>query len=250
MANAVATLSFLFLLSGNFGDEVVPKKFDVASVRPCAPTDERIAYRRLPGGGLYTTGMPLDMLIILAYEIPRFPLSGGPAWADNDCWTIQAKVEGVHGQLSRAQQAPMLRALLEDRFELVIRRDRKEMPVFELTVAKGGPRLKPHPSDSTDVRLKALPGIWELNNVDIGDLTERLSRLLKRPVIDKTDLTGRYDIWLHWTRDDDQSSTPGPAANGPSIFTALQEQLGLKLQSTKGLGELLVIEHVEKAKEN
>jgi uncharacterized protein (TIGR03435 family) len=113
----LAFVPLLFsLAAGLIGADDLPKTFDVASVSPCSASDERYAYRRLPGGGLYATGVPLKVLMVEAYGLKPFQFSGGPKWIDEDCWTIRATVEGVTGQLSIAQQAPMLRNLIEDRF--------------------------------------------------------------------------------------------------------------------------------------
>jgi uncharacterized protein (TIGR03435 family) len=226
-------LSVVGSLTGQ-GD--LPKTFDVVSVKPCSK-DERYFYRRLPGGGL-SASVPLKVLLVEAYGVQPFQFSGGPKWIDEDCWAIQATAQGIQGQLSIAQQAPMLRALLEERFQLKIRRETREMPVFALVVAKSGSKLKPHPADSTEMEMRTLRGSWSLKNVDLAFLANRLSRELGKTVIDRTDLKGTYDFKLDWAREDE------------SIFTAIQEQLGLKLESAKGPVEFLVIDHVDKSSAN
>jgi uncharacterized protein (TIGR03435 family) len=249
----LAVGSILWSLAGGLsGSGDLPKAFDVVSVKPCAATDERYAYRRLPGGGLYATGVQLKILMVEAYGVKPFQFTGGPKWIDEDCWSIQATAEGVTGTLSIVQQAPMLRALLEERFQLRLRHEIKEMPVFALVVAKGGPKLTPHPPNSTVVAMRTPQGSWSMNNVDIAFLANRLSRQLGRIVIDKTDLTGQYDIKLEWAGDaaDSNSSSPPANSNRASIFTSIQEQLGLKLESTKGPVEFLVVDRVEKPSGN
>ena len=230
----------------------LPKAFEVASVKPCSANDERFAYRRLPGGGLYATGVTLKLLMVEAYGVKPFQISGGPKWIDEDCWSIQATAEGVQGQLSIAQQAPMLRTLIEERFQLRLRRETREMPVFALVVAKGGSKLTPHPAGSTEVEMRTPQESWSLKNVDLAFLANRLSRQLGHTVIDRTDLTGKYDFKLEWAREEGAGDTAvRPAdANRASIFTAIQEQLGLKLESAKGPVEILVIDHVEKPSAN
>ncbi len=218
-----------------------PKTFDVISVKPCAK-DERYFYHRLPGGGL-SASVSLKVLLVEAYGVQPAQFKGGPKWVDEDCWTIQATAEGVKEQLSIAQQAPMVRALLEERFQLRIRRETKEMPVLALVVAKSGPKIKPHPPDSTEVEMRALQGSWSLKNVDLASVVNRLSRQLGKTVIDRTNLKGKYDLRLEWARDDADDSHA-------SIFTAIQEQLGLKLESAVGPVEILVVDHVDRPAAN
>jgi len=244
--------SFLLSLIGGWsaGDDL-PKSFDVASVKACA--EESFAYRRLPGGGLYSTGLPLKYLMILAYDVQRFQFSGGPKWIDEDCWTIQAKAEGVQGTLSIVQMAPLLRSLIEERFQLKVHRETRQMPVFALVAGKSGPKLKPHRGSTTDRWMRTLPGGWEMNNVDMTYLANRLSRQLGRMVIDRTGIQGRHDISLDFELREQSAGDPALPPNTPSrpsIFTAIQEQLGLKLESSKGPVEILVIDHVEKPSAN
>jgi uncharacterized protein (TIGR03435 family) len=238
---AAVVLSAVGVLSAGID---LPKAFDVTSVKPCSSIYDAFAYRRLPGGGLYATGVTLKILMVEAYGVKPFQFSGGPHWIDEDCWTIQATVEGVNAQLSIAQQAPMLRALLEERFQLKLRTETKEMPAFALVVAKSGSKLTPHDPNSTAMELRALPGSWSFKNVDIASVANRLSRQLGRVVVDRTGLEGKYDLKLEWAREESAD------ASRASIFTALQEQLGLKLESSKEPVEVLIVDHVEKPSGN
>lgn len=124
--------------------QALPTKFDVATIKPNATNDDRFALRGLPGGGLSATGVTLKMLIMDAYNVKAFQVSGEPAWVDTARWDIEAKVQGVQNRLSQAQAGPMLRALLEERFQLRIRRETQEMPVYALVLGKGGSKLTPH----------------------------------------------------------------------------------------------------------
>jgi uncharacterized protein (TIGR03435 family) len=171
----------------------------------------------------------------------------------------------------------MIRALLADRFQLTIRKESKEAAIYALVVAKGGPKIKelppeedvplPDPKDTPDKPDSKRPprgmmrmgrGEISAQGVKISGLAQSLSNAVGRTVIDKTDLKGVYNYELKWTPDENQGAgfkgpgdAPPPAdANGPSIFTALQEQLGLKLESQKGPIDFLVIDHAEKASEN
>jgi bla regulator protein blaR1 len=219
----------------------LPKAFEVASIKPCS-ADQRFAYQRLPGGGLYATGVNLKLLIIEAYGVKPFQIVGGPKWVDEDCWSLRATAAGVQRQLSIAEQAPMLRALLEERFQLKIRREVREGPVFALVLAKRGPKLTPHVGPSTEVEMRTVQGSWTLKNVAMDRFAERLARQLGRTVVDRTGLPGSYDLRLEWARDEGGMAD----ADRVSIFTAIQEQLGLKLESSRGPVETLIIEGVEK----
>jgi uncharacterized protein (TIGR03435 family) len=142
----------------------------------------------------------------------------------------------------------MLQALLADRFKLAAHAEKREMPMFALVIAKGGPRL------ITTNAIGALSGGRGRISITGGDdalavLAFELSWRLGRPVIDRTGLNGRYELTLNWTEDD----VPSPAANtsgAPSLFTAIQEQLGLKLEATRGPVQVLVIDHAERPSEN
>jgi uncharacterized protein (TIGR03435 family) len=140
MPRRVAALSLIAgLACGVFAQtQTVPTKFDVATIKPNTDNDNRFAYRGLPGGTLSATGVPLKMLIMEAYDIKSFQVSGEPGWVNTAKWDIEAKVEGFKGRLSQAQHGAMLRVLLEDRFKLRVRRETKEMPVYALVVGKGG----------------------------------------------------------------------------------------------------------------
>jgi uncharacterized protein (TIGR03435 family) len=211
---------------------------------------------------------------------PLPPIEGGPSWINSERYTVVAKAEDNADP--GLMQGPMLQVLLEDRLKLKIRRETREVPVYELTIAKGGPKLKRHqegscvfrpPIDLTKPierpilppgqRFCAALGTFKGPNmvvdaeaISINEYAKIFVMGLDRPVIDKTGITGEYDIHLEYAPGDEvrrrlaeNGRDPGePSA--PSIFTALQEQLGLKLESAKGPREFLVIDHVEKPSEN
>jgi uncharacterized protein (TIGR03435 family) len=152
----------------------------------------------------------------------------------------------------------MLQSLLEERFKLRLHRESREEPVYELVVAGGGPRMK-QAADSLKQPQRGLRmGRGQLTGTaaPISILINQISQQLGRSVIDKTGLTGQYDFELKWTPEFNQSQAspadpgPQPDLGGPSIFTAIQEQLGLKLESTKGPVEVIVIDSAEKPSEN
>jgi len=241
-----------------------PKQFDVATIKPSAVNDNRFAYRGLSGGALSAIGTPLKMLIMEAYNVKAFQISGEPDWVNTVRWDVEAKVEGVQGRLTQAQHGAMLRVLLEDRFQLRIRRETREMQVYALVVAKEGSKLTLHTGEPPPPgqAIRSGRGMFSIKKGGIAFLTALLERQLSRTVIDQTGLNGEYDYTLEWTPEPGQGgpesiglppepelSTPAES-RGPSIFTALQEQLGLRLESQKGPVEIIVIERVEKPSEN
>jgi uncharacterized protein (TIGR03435 family) len=259
----------LFVACALFGQATnpppaAPTVYTVASIKPNKSSDDRFMLRPMPGGGLTATGVTLKMLMGFAYGVFAYQISGGPAWIGTERWDIEAKTDGVQGRLSPAQSNALLRQLIEDRFQLKARRESKEMPVYALVVTKNGPKLKPNPDDPTKAKPSAMfgRGSGTFTNSSMGVFAARLSEELGRPVVDRTDLKGGYDFTLEWTPAPGEGSAesiglppraepPTPAdSNGPSIFTALQDQLGLKLESTKGPAEILVIDHVETPSEN
>ena len=231
------------------------------------------------------TNVPLKEIIALVHNVQSFRVSGEPKWADSERYDIEAKANSVDGaritkltpDQRRDEINQMMQALLADRFRLSLHRETKELPVYELVVAKGGPKLQkssfkpdlkpgwqplpPKPGGPPPKGGLFMHGPGELTSTgsELSMLVNILSHAVNRIVIDKTGLQGRYDYTLKWTPDQpfgpgpgpmDANAPPPPDPNGPSLFTALQEQLGLKLESQKGPVEILVIDHVEKPSEN
>jgi uncharacterized protein (TIGR03435 family) len=249
------------LTSGLAQSPVSRKQFDVAAVKLNTSEDRHFEFHNLPGGNLTATGVTLKMLLMRAYGVQSFQVSGGPDWINSARWDIRAKTEGVDGRLPRDEFGRMLRALMEDRFQLKVHHETREMPVYALLVAKTGSKLTPHSGESKPGRLDR--GWISFNKSGTAALAWELSLQMGRMVIDKTELKGAYDFELHWTREPGQagaeamglppeaSDAPQPVdTNGLSIFTALPQQLGLRLESQKGPVEMLVIDHVERASEN
>jgi bla regulator protein blaR1 len=256
-----------------------PLTFDVASIKPSSGDDRRVGIQFMPGGGLRTTGTTLKFLITFAYDVRDFQVSGGPGWINSDRFDILAKsdrdaAEGGQDDLRKMSDAQMktateqmrakLQALLADRFQLTIHHETKDAPVYALVIGKNGPKLKESEVKQGERRRMMRMGRSELSGegAPIDLLTNTLSNVLGRPVIDRTGLKGNYDFKLTWTPDPGQAGGPGgppppgveapppPDPNGPSIFTAVQEQLGLRLESQKGPVDLIVIDRVEKLSEN
>ena len=230
----------------------VPVGFEAASVKPSQDVDGGRSIRPSPGGGLIAWNATLKSLILVAYNIRDFQLSGGPGWLDSAGYDIVAKPSAD----ARANARLRLQALLTDRFKLQFHREMKELPVFALIVAKNGLKLQEARRDPQDGDGNFRAGRGRLTGqmVPMSDLAGMLSGFVGRTVQDRTGVKGLFDLKLDWTPDETQSTAPAgeatPDASGPSIFTALQEQLGLKLEASKGPVEILVIDHAEKAMEN
>jgi uncharacterized protein (TIGR03435 family) len=260
--------------------------FEVATIKQNAAVQGRSRLADQPGGRFVATRINLRTLIGAAYQgnPPTGQLVGGPAWIDSDLWDIEAKApEGSVPPNTTfgfpPQMILMLQSLLEDRFQLKLHRETREAPIYDLTIVKGGPKLKlsedqmppsmPGPAapplqPGTIPRgaMKMVNGDFEATALSFGDFAKALAALyLHRPVDDKTGLKGLYDIKLRWTPDPAIGAPLGPGGpvapvpptadtSGPDIFTAIQEQLGLKLDSAKGPVEVLVIDSAQKPSGN
>jgi uncharacterized protein (TIGR03435 family) len=234
-------------------------KFDVASVRPNTSGKGGAMGPYLAGGRVLGTNVSLGMLVERAYQVFPFQIEGGPSWVNSDRFDVEGKATGT---LSKEQAWLMLQSLLAERFKLALHRQTKETPVYELMLAKGGVKFKEGKCVGQPGPANPCGGVSGSRSTLMGrvttvsDLASSLTGILGRVVIDKTKLTGKYDFDLHWTPDETALKGPGdpdappPDPNGPSIFTALQEQLGLELKATKGPVEMLVIDHAEKPDAN
>jgi uncharacterized protein (TIGR03435 family) len=233
------------------------KEFEAASIKPSAPGGQGFRMQFAEGGRVMASNVTVAILIQQAYGVREFQILGAPGWVGSDHYDITTVAEGG---TKPDDLRPMMRALLADRFKLALHRGTKELPVYALVVGKGGPKF--HASTGggegpgNGRRMSIGRGQIELQHGTMAFFASELARQLGRTVIDKTELTGEYDLKMDWTPDESLAAPaggerPAPAeAIGPSIFTALQEQLGLKLESTKGPVEILVIDRVEKASEN
>jgi len=240
-------------------------EFEVASVKPSDPDETRTTFDMAPNGArLRVIGASLKMLIGYAWDKQLTQVSGGPKWLDSDRFDIEAR-QGNIGTLptNEAQRQEvyrrvraMLQSLLEERFHLVIHNEIIQEPVYELVLAKGGPRLKDANVNEETPNQRVGRGQITAVATPLSRLVPLLSLLVDRQVIDKTGLSGRYDFTLTYTRDASQSGALGPNdpppvdPDAPSIFTALQEQLGLKLESARGPVQVLVVDSAEKPEAN
>lgn len=239
---------------------VIIPAFDVASVRQ-NKSESGSSWTNEPSDGYSARGVPLKQLIMNAYGIMLDnELSGLPKWTDSARFDIDAKMDSktitairdLPGEQQRERRRLMLQALLQDRFRLTLHHESKELPMFALVVAKNGFKLKEVGANIPGEGAMSIgPGVFTSSGISISKACGYLSEIVQRPVADRTGITGRYNIALHWDgseshadiiRNDDAAQQN---ESGTSIFTALQEQLGMKLESTKGPVDTIVVDHVE-----
>lgn len=238
-----------------------PMKFEVASVKRSQAPDGRGVIRPAPGGERYVaTNVTLKLMIMVAYRVKGTQITGGPAWINNDRFDMNAKAERPS---TPAELHLMLQDLLADQFKLRFHPETKELPVYVLTVDKGGPKLQPHQAQSAgdpwiDAAFVPPKMTWHATFAPMAYFAWRLSVQMDRPVIDRTNLVGGYDFDLAFTPElrSDTAALGGPAKGaemdnpGPTIFDAVRDQLGLKLERQKGPVEIMVIDRVEKPEGN
>jgi uncharacterized protein (TIGR03435 family) len=232
--------------------------FEVATIKPAKPEARGKGFV-VRGHEFSTINTSLSSLITFAYGIHARQVTGGPSWMETEKFDITARPEG-EGMPDAKQLRTMVQKLLADRFQLTFHRDKKELSVYALVAGKSGPKLTPSTGDPN-----GLPGLFfrklgvlNVRNGNMADFAEVMqSSVLDRPVVDQTGLSGRFDFALEWTPDEFQFADFGPRPanadntdSAPDLFTAIQQQLGLKLDAVKAPTEVLVIDHVEKPSEN
>ena len=228
--------------------------FEVATVKPVDVDLQAGRMFKMDGPHRWTaTNFTLKNLIALGYDLNPRTISGGPEWMDQQKFVIEAVTPG-DVKPTRAEQMQMLRALVLDRFKLKFHRENKEFSIYELTVAKDGPKLKPTAAPDAEPQLFGVvyPDKIQVpaRNVSMEDFVAMLQRAtLDRPTVNKTGLTGRYDFDLTFAQDESQYEGQVPKAPEDSqsapLFTAMQEQLGLKLTPTKGMVSAMVVDSAE-----
>ena len=224
--------------------------FDAASIKLHPPPITMSSDPSVRGSLMVGTASTLADMITVAYGVRYEQISGGPNWLASEHYDLEARAE-TGAPLTRDRAMAMLRTLLADRFQLKLHRESKETPVYELVVAKNGPEFKPSAPD-------AKPG-WFTRGVATGQLhmeasratmealARQLTRSAGRPVLDKTGLAGDYTFTLEWLPADGAAA---PDSNTSTVFTAVHEQLGLKLNPARDPIEMLVIDHAEKPRAN
>ena len=219
-------------------------EFDVVSIKPTKPIGGgAIPIGRSGNPGSVTLlGVTAKQVVARAYSLRGYQISG-PAWIDQERYDVAAR---VGRPASDAEQRLMLQSMLADRFQLTAHMETRVLPAYELVVGKNGPRLHVATPDEIGSRVfPNAPGV-RARQISMQRLAELLSTKLDRPVVDSTGISGVFDIELTWTPD----TAPPDADLGPSVFTAIQEQLGLKLQAHKLPIEVLVIDTISKPTAN
>jgi uncharacterized protein (TIGR03435 family) len=230
--------------------------FDVATIKPIDSTPKTGRFIMMQTDNRFVAkNFTLKLLIAAAWDLNPRAVSGGPAWMDSDHYDITALTPG-DARPGRNQQMAMLRTLLGERFQLQFHREQKEFSIYELSVAKGGPKLKESaalPTDPSNVVSTVYPQklVMPARNVTMDDFVAVLQRaILDRPVVNKTGLTGRYDFDLEWAPDETEFGGEIPAASSdapsPPLFTAVQEQLGLRIEATHGPISTFVVDKAER----
>ena len=235
--------------------------FEVASIKPTPPDWRGGRYATMQGGHQFVArSYTLKNMVAAAYSVTPRTISGGPSWIDSDPYDILAATPG-EVRPSFDDQMLMLQALLSDRFRLTFHTEQKEFSFYALTVGKNGATVKEStapPDEQTMLINHVFAGDHiELpaHNASMGQFAAMLQRaVLDRPVLDKTGLKGKYDFDLQWTYDESQFDGHLPAiqpdnSGKPDLFAAIQ-QLGLRLEPTKGPVPVIVIDHVERPSEN
>lgn len=266
----------LILLPSAFAQTTTPPPpaaklpvFDVISVKPNKTTPGGaygLVIMEFTADGFRGTNVPIHALLLQAYGLHEGQIVDEPAWVKSEVFDIQAKVAepdvAAFKALPYEQRRTMFQQILAERFNLTAHRDTRELPVYALSIAKGGAKLKQSPPDpslpagaKSGGRSGMSSGRITAQRTTVSELAAMLGVQLGRNVIDSTALTAAYDFTLQWTPDTGASaastgSAPTPSDAPPSIFTAVQEQLGLKLESTKAPVEVLVIDHIERPTEN
>jgi uncharacterized protein (TIGR03435 family) len=246
-------------------DDKAKPQFEVATIKPSDPSRPGFGINVDRSGQLHTLNTSLSELIKFAYDVHPKQIVGAPAWVDSEKFDLLGKPD-LPGMPSVNQMKAMMQKLIEDRFGLKFHREKKELSVYAITVAKGGEKIKKN--ETATVPIPGLGGIPQRGfNVRNGTIAEfasvMQSQFMELPVVDQTGLGDtRYDFVLKWTPDPSQRSgfgggpppgAPAPVSDAdapPDLFAAMQQQLGLKMGTTKAAVDVIVIDKVDKPSEN
>lgn len=259
--------------------------FDVASIKPQSPSPDgrMMTMVKFPTNGHFTgAGLTVKGLVCIAYGLSDFQVAGGPSWIDSDRFDVEAKPDpALEEQLSKMTkdqatvvEHQMMQALLADRFKLALHHETKELPTYALVVAKGGPKFKEtkpddaspdtanssaHPSPKGSFRMSFDSNAFVItaNGMTLDALVNQLGFQMHSTVQNQTGLKGNYDFTLRFTPEDARTGIPDPGGSagasdnaGISVFAAVEDQLGLKLESKKSPVDVVVVDHLEKPSEN
>jgi uncharacterized protein (TIGR03435 family) len=224
------------------------QQFDVVSIHPNrgGATDSNLD--SLPGGRMTATNITVRELVRLAYGVKDYQIEHAPAWMDTERFDIAAAGAAIR-KVNLEDERARMRALLEERFQLKSHRETRQGRVYLLTIGKGGPKLTPH-NDGTGTRTRKGCGHLAGSRVTVDVIATILSRETERDVVNRTGLAGKFDFALDWTPDTRPCPADDDAPVRPSFYTAVQQQLGLKLEAAKAPVEVLVIDRLERPGEN
>ena len=226
--------------------------FEVATIKLSKPDDNVDGYDA-KGRHVTVENYTVNDLIQFAYGLNRKQVEGGPAWLDGDRYDIDG-IADVAGEPNIKQIKAMVQKLLTDRYQLTIHREKKELSIYAITVGKSGAKLTKSVSDPDAMPDEHGNGdgtglTQRYTNYSMADLAENLQTMQPdgKPVVDRTGIAGRFDFTLKWSRYETQNGNPNAA---PGLFTAIQEQIGLKLEAAKAMVDVIVVDHVERPSEN
>jgi uncharacterized protein (TIGR03435 family) len=267
-AATVAAMSTPFLIGVIRAQTLPPAPaygYEVVSIHRSDPSATGTQLGRGPQGGWRSENTPVMMLLTVAYDIADYQVIGAPAWVSSALYDVtftpdRPQVAPGRGAAEKDRQAywsgnrQRLQSVLRDRFGLVLRVETRELPIYELRQAKSGGRLSPH-AEGTPEMIQIRAGSIVGGNATIAVLATMLSGEFHRPVYDETGLTGKYDFKLDWAPDPGASPDAASAGlssplTGASIFTAVTEQLGLRLEPKRGPVQVYVVERIERPAEN
>ena len=255
------------ILVGDARAQAVEPSFAVSAIRPSTPSSgSGLSIKFLPGGTLVARNATLRVLIKIAYNLNDDQLSGGPGWAAFRRFDIDAKPDmpaagqdqNKTAQESQHENQLLMRSLLSDRFHLQLRSETRDMSIYVLVVADGGLKLKASTGSDSNAHVIARAGAIHGINASMDDIARELGDKAGHPVENRTGVGGRYDFNLEWTPDSPfgvaslaSGAAPSDAGDsGPDLFTAVQQQLGLKLEARKSSAPYDVIVGVQEPTEN
>ena len=246
-------LAFYAMLACGLAAAQPKEAFDSASIKPAKPGQRGYSIRPLPGR-VSAQNVTLQELIGEAYHVFDFQISGGPMWIDSDRYDVEAKAASGAAP-SQLELRAMLQKLLADRFSLEVLRESKEMPLFVLEPAKGGSKVEAakHPDQPVMFRVYQRRQITA-ENAPLEYLTEALTWITGRPVVDRSGLAGSFDYKLEWAPDELQlQSSEAPVetdGKAPPLDGALQHEMGLRLAAQRGPVDIIVVEKAERPTAN
>jgi uncharacterized protein (TIGR03435 family) len=239
-------------MAGTAAEQVSPS-FDVTTVKKSGP-EVVTRHFSIQGRRFVTTNTSLADLIQYAYGLHPRQIMNGPKWLESDKFDVVGSFSSEHS--TEQEWMKMTASLLASRFQLHFHLEKRELPVYAIVVTRDGPKLKLSGGDPNSPGGFRLRGRGQLiaTNANVADLAWELqSAVLDRPVVDQTGLASRFNFTLTWAPDEFQKPNlagEAPASDVPDLFTAIQQQLGLRLESTKSLVDVMVVDHIEQPSEN